>query len=109
MGAVMALDEFQRKRELAFAGGLIEHPLELAAFAANPAAAVEAWTQIGADAEPAHLFKERLLHAQLTAELDESGDAVAQQFGDGEAGIERDIFRGRLVIGPRITRVAAYP
>src|SRR5207248_1570177 len=90
------------------ARGLVEHAHKLAAFAADPAAAVEAGTQIGADAERTDLIEQGLLHPQLTAELDEGRNPVAQELGDGKARIERDIFRGGLVVGTRVARIATH-
>src|SRR6266849_7495430 len=107
MGALVAIDEFQREVELTLARGLVHHADELAVLAADPAAAVETRAEIGADAELAHDRQQRLLHAQLTAELDEGGDAVAQQLGDGEAGVEQKLLGDRLVVRARIARIAA--
>jgi len=47
----VAVDEFKREVELTFARGFIQDADELASFAADPAAAIKAWTEIGADAE----------------------------------------------------------
>jgi hypothetical protein len=87
--ALVAVDEFERKREFPLARGFVDHADELASVATDPAAAVEARTEIGADAEFAHDLEERLLHAQLAAELDERGDAVAQQLSDRPSRIEQ--------------------
>ena len=107
MRALMALDELEREIELALARGFVDDADELAALAADPAAAVEARAQIGADAELADRVEQRLLHAQLAAELDEGRDAVAQQLGDGEPRIERELVGGRVVVGADIARIAA--
>ena len=95
--------------ELPLARRLVDDADELAAVAADPAAAVEAGPEIGADAELADALEQRLLHAQLAAELDEGGDAVAQQLGDRELRIEPQLLRRRVVVGADIARIAADP
>ena len=93
MGALVALDEFERQTEFPLARGFVHHAYELASFTADPAAAVEARTEISPDAELADGLEQRLLDAQLASELDECGDAVAQQLGHRELGIERAVLR----------------
>jgi len=109
VGALMTLDEFERQGEFALARCLVQHTHELAPLAADPAAAVEARTEIGADAEFSGHLKQRLLNAQLAAELDERGDAVADELGDGEAGVEHELLGRRAVIGAGVARIAADP
>ena len=75
--------------------------------AADPAAAVEARTEIGADAELADDLEQRLLDAQLAAELDERGDAVAQQLRDRPSRIEQQLVHHRIVVGPHVAWIAA--
>jgi hypothetical protein len=70
---------------------------------ADPAAAIVAGRQIGAGAESRHFGKQRVLHACLAAEFDEGGHAVAQQFGDREARVER---KGGLSTGVAVLEIA---
>src|SRR5262249_40368600 len=102
-------DELERERKFALARSLVDDAHELAAFAADPAPAVEARPEIGADAELADHLEQCLLYAQLAAELDEGGDAVAQQLGNGEAGVEPELLQHRIVVGADIARIAADP
>jgi hypothetical protein len=104
----MVLDEIERERKFPLARGFIRHPHQLAALAADPAAAVEARTEIGAAAELADDFEQRLLHAQLAAELDKGGDAVADELRYGEAGVELELIDHRVVVGADVAGVAAH-
>jgi len=52
---------------------------------------------------------QRLLHAQLAAELDEGRDAVAQQLRHRESGVELELLARRIVVGASIARIAADP
>ena len=107
MRALVAVDEFEREREFPLAGGFVQHAHELAVLAADPAAAVEAGAEIGADAELADDLQQRLLDAQLAAELDECRDAVAQELRHREAGIEGEVLGRRIVVGANVARIAA--
>src|SRR5262249_52547168 len=107
MRALVALDEFESEVEFPLARGFVEHAHELAGFAADPAAAVEARTEIGAGAGLADRLEQCLLDAQLAAELDECGNAVAQEFRYREAGIEAQLFRRGVVVGADVARIAA--
>src|SRR5262245_56686184 len=108
MGALVAIDEFEREIEFPLARGFIHDANELAAVPADPAAAVKARTEIGADAELADDLEQRLLDAQLAPELHECGDAVAQKLRHRVAGIEQQLFGDRIVVGTDITRIAAH-
>ncbi len=65
--------------------------------------------EIGTNAELAHALEQRLLHAQLAAEFDEGGDAVAQELGDRELRVEAELLARRIVVGAHIARIAADP
>ncbi len=93
--------------EFPLARGFVQHADELAAVTTDPAAAVEARTEIGADAELADDLEQRLLDAQLAPELDECRDAVAQELCHREAGIEEQLFQHRVVVGANIAWIAA--
>ena len=105
--AGVALDELERQVEFPLAGGLVHPAVQPAARPGDPAAAVEARAEIGAQAQFAHDLQQGLLHAQLAAELDEGGDAVAEQLGDREACVEVQLLRGGVVVGADVARVAA--
>src|SRR5215216_4508631 len=109
MRALMLLYELDRQIELAVARGFIDDADELAALPADPSAAVEAWAEISADTELADGFEQRLLHAQLTAKLDECRNAVAQKLRHCETGVQRQLLGRRIVIRPEVTDVAADP
>ena len=107
MRALVAVDEFEREVELALARGFVHHADELACVTADPAAAVEARTEIGADAELADDLEQRLLDAQLASELDERRDAVAQELRHRESGVEKQFIDHRIVVGPNVAWIAA--
>jgi hypothetical protein len=102
MRALVARDEFQRQVEFPLARGFVQRSFELASRTADPTSAVEARAEIGADAQFADDLQQRLLNAQLAAELDECGDAVAQQLRDREARIERQLVGRRVVVGANV-------
>src|SRR3954470_13917726 len=68
--ALVAVDELQREVEFALARGFVDHAYELALLTADPAAAVEARAEIGADAHFADDLEQGLLDAQLAPEFD---------------------------------------
>ena len=105
--ALVAVDELQREVEFALARGFVDHAHELALVTADPAAAVEAWAEIGADAQFADDLEQRLLDAQLAPEFDERGDAVAQEFRDRPSRVEKQFVHHRIVVGPHVARIAA--
>src|SRR5258708_2665675 len=51
---------------------------------------------------------QRLLDAKLAAELDERCNAVAQELGNGEAGVEPELVHDRVVVGADVARIAAH-
>jgi hypothetical protein len=53
--------------------------------------------------------EQRLLDAQLAAELDERGDAVAQQSADRQSRVEQQFVHHRVVVGAHVARIAADP
>src|SRR5439155_17198708 len=106
--AVHALDEVERRLELAPPGGLVHHALEPAALAAHPAAGIVARAQVGANSEALDLGLERLLDAPLAAEFHEGGDAVAQELGHGERGMKARAALGVRRVGAEIAGVAAH-
>ena len=106
-GAVHALDEVERRLEFALAGRLVDDALEPTPLAAHPAAGVVARAEIGADAEALDLRQQRLLHAPLAAELHERGDAVAQQLGHRERGVQTRAALGAVLVGAQVARIAA--
>src|SRR5580704_9010988 len=109
MNALVAFDEFERERELPLACCLVDDADELSANTADPASAVEAGPEIGSYAELPHALEECLLHAQLAPELDEGGDAVAQELGHRELRIDPQLLARRVVVGPHITGIATDP
>src|SRR4029077_6733020 len=105
--ALVAVDELQREVEFALARGFVDHAHELALVTADPAAAVEAWAEIGADAEFADDLEQRLVPAQPASEFDERGDAVAQEFRDRPSRVEKQFVHHRIVVGPHVAWIAA--
>ena len=108
--ALVALDEFERERELALA----RRPRRPRATSLPPSPPTQRplskpGPEIGADAELADALEQRLLHPQLAAELDEGGDAVAQQLGDRELRVEAQLLARRIVVGADVARIAADP
>ena len=91
-GAVVVVDEIQRELEFALPARLLQHPDQSAVPAGDPPAAVEARAQISARAQFGDLLQQRFLHAALAAELHEGRDAVAEQFGDRETRVHREVF-----------------
>src|SRR5206468_9786113 len=59
--------------------------------------------------QPLDLTQERLLHAELTTELHERGDAVSQHLGERE-GREQPVAGVGIRVGrSRVARIAAHP
>jgi len=82
--AVDLADEGHGALELLHPRGFVHDALETSFLVADPAARIVSGTEIGAQPKPLDLAQERLLHAELAAELHERGDAVSQHLGDRE-------------------------
>ena len=104
--AVDALDEVDGALELPPARGLVQRALETAAAVRHPAAGIEPRSQVGPRAEPVHFLEQAFLDPELAADLHERGDAVPQQLGHREAGVQVGAFAGAGLIGPRVAGIA---
>jgi hypothetical protein len=83
---------------------IVHHPFQAALLVADPAPAVISRAELGARAEPDGLIAQRFVDAELAAELDVGGDAVAEQLGDREGGVEAERRRDALVTALQVAR-----
>src|SRR5258708_11035893 len=106
---LLLVDEVEREFEFTLARSFVDDPIQPAVGATDPAPAVEAGPEVGANTKFLDLLQQCFLNLQLATKFHECRDSVAQQLCYGEPRIESKIPGRRTIVGTCVTRIAADP